>query len=78
MRFPPNLSFLVNFIVDLVNFIFNFGFLSLDVQKFLSNLLFDFSTNLDPNLVIFSFVNSSLSSLSKSIKIPNFSPQFII
>ena len=78
MCFPPNLSFLVNFILDLVNFIFTFGFLSLHVQKFLSNSLFDFSTNLDPNLVIFYSLNSSLSSLSKSIKIPNFSPQFII
>ena len=43
-------------IIDLVNFIFNFGFLSLHVQKFLSNKLFDFSTNHDPNRVIFLFL----------------------
>ena len=59
MCFPPNLSSciikLLFRIVDLVNFIFNFRFLSLLVWKFLSNSLFD-------------FVDSSLSSLSKSIK----------
>ena len=64
--------------VDLVNCIYNFKFLTLLVQKFLPNLLFDFSSNLDPNQVIFDSVDSSLSSLSKSIKIPNFSPQFIV
>ena len=55
--------------IDLVNLVFNFGFLSLQVHKFLSNLLFDFSTNLDPNRVIFDFVDSSLSSLYKSINL---------
>ena len=64
--------------VDLVNFVFNFRFLSLHVWKFLSNLLLDFSSNLDPNRVIFDSVDFFLSSLSKSIKIPNFSPQFIV
>ena len=81
MCFPPNLfSYIIKLfrIVDLVNFAFNFGFLSLHVQKFLSNSLFDFSVNLDPNPVIFYSVDSYLSSISKSIKIPNFSPQFII
>ena len=82
MCFPPNLSSCIirlQFrILDLVNFIFNLGFLPLRVQKFLPNLLFDFSANLDPNRVIFYSVDSSLSSLSKSIKIPNFSPHFII
>ena len=56
-------------IVYLVNFIFNFGFPSLRIRKFLSNSLFDFSANLDPNWVIFYSVDLSLSSLSKSIKI---------
>ena len=65
-------------IVDLANFVYNFGFLSLRVQKFLYNSLFDFSMNLDPNQVIFDFMDFSLSFLSKYIKIPNFSPQFII
>ena len=65
-------------IVDLVNFIFNFRFLFLRVWKFLSNFLFDFSANLDPNRVIFDSVDLSLSSLSKYIKISNFSPHFII
>ena len=36
-------------------------------------LLFDFSANLDPNQVIFDYVDSSMSSLSKIIKIPYFS-----
>ena len=65
-------------IVDLVNFIFNIGFLSLCVRKFLSNSLLDFSANLDPNRVIFYSLDSSLSSLSKYIKPLNFSPQFIV
>ena len=33
--------------------------------------------NLDPNYVIFNFVDSMLSSLSKYIKIPNFLAHFI-
>ena len=82
MCFPSNLlSCIINLlfrIVDLVNFVFNFGFISLRVRKFLSNLLIDFSTNLDPNQVIFYSVDSSLNSLSKSINFPNFSPQFIV
>ena len=65
-------------IVDFFNFIFNFGFLSLHFRKFISNSLIDFSANLDPNRVIFYLMDLSLSSLSKSIKIPNSSPQFII
>ena len=59
-------------------FRFYFKFLSLRVQKSLPNLFFDFSANIDPNRVIFYSVASSLSYLSKSIKIPNFSPQFIV
>ena len=55
-------------IIDLVNFIFNFRFLSLRVPKFLSNLFLDFSANLDPNRVIFYSVELSLSFLSKFIK----------
>ena len=51
--------------MDLVNFVFNFGFLSLRVWKFLPNLIFDFFANLDPNRVIFDFVDLSLSFLSK-------------
>ena len=81
MCFPPNLLsciiILLFRIINLANFIFNFGFLSLRARKFLSNLLFDFFANLDPNRVIFDSVDFSLSSLSKSIKIPNFSPHFI-
>ena len=46
-------------IIDLVNFVFNFEFLSLHVQKFLSNSLIDFSANLDPNRVIFYSLNLS-------------------
>ena len=65
-------------IVDLVNLVFNFEFLSLRVRKFLPNSLFDFSANLDRNQVIFDFVDSSLSSHSKYVKIPNFSPEFIV
>ena len=45
MYFPPNLfSCIIRLyfrIVDLVNFVFNFGFLS--------NSVIDFSANLDPN-----------------------------
>ena len=59
MCFPPNISScIINLqfrIVDLANFVFNFLFLSLRVQKFLSNSLIDFSANLDPNLVILYF-----------------------
>ena len=43
---------------------FYFEFRSLRVQKFLSNLLFDFSVNLDPNRMIFDSMDSSSSSLS--------------
>ena len=58
-------------IVDLVNFIFYFGFLFLCVQKFLSYSLFDFSANLDPNQVIFDSMDSSL------ILFPNLSKYLI-
>ena len=47
-------------------------------MKFLSNLLFDFSVYLDLNRVIFDSMDSSLSSLFKSITFPNFLPQLII
>ena len=47
-------------------------------MKFLSNLLFDFSVNLDLNRVIFDSMDLSLSSLLKSITFPNFSPQLIV
>ena len=40
-------------------------------------LLIYFSMNLDPIYVIFDFVNSSLSYLSKNIKIRNFLIEFI-
>ena len=40
-------------------------------QKFLSCSFDDFSANLDPNLVIFDFVDLSSSFLSKNIKTPN-------
>ena len=82
MCFPSNiLSCIIRLqfrIVDLVIFVFNFGFLSLHVRKLLSTLLFDFSANLNMNQVIFYSMNLSLSFLFKSIKILNFSPQFII
>ena len=65
-------------IVDLVNFIFNSGFLSLHVRKFLPNSLFDFFVNLDANQVSFDSVDLSLSSLSKNINFPNLSPQFVV
>ena len=78
--FPPNISsynIIFQFrIVDLVNF--NFGFHYLFVKKFLSYSLVDFFVNLDPNLVIFYSVDWPLSSLSKFIKNPNFSPHFIV
>ena len=81
MCYPPNfLSCIIKLkfrILDLVNFIFNFGFLFLDVQKFLSSSLFDFSANLNPNRVIF-FCGFAFEFLSKSIKITNLSPQFIV
>ena len=47
-------------------------FCCLRVQKFLLNLLVDFSTNLDPNYVTFNYMDFSLIYLSKNIKIPNF------
>ena len=47
-------------------------------MKFLSNLLINFSANLDLNYVIFYSVDSPLSYLSKNIKIPNLSPHFIV
>ena len=65
-------------IVNLVNLVFDFGFLCNRIRKFLYNLLVDFSVNLDPNRVIFDSVDLSLSSLSKSNNFPNFSTQFIV
>ena len=50
----------------------------LRVQKFLPNLLIDFSMNLDSNIVIFDSVDFFSSYLSKNIKTPNLSPQFIV
>ena len=41
-------------------------------------MLFDFSTNLDPNKVIFDFVDFSMSIFSKITKIYNFSPQLLV
>ena len=41
-------------------------------------LLVDFSSNLDPNSVIFDLVDSSLSYLLKDLKIPNYSSQFFV
>ena len=82
MCFLPNFSsciIILQFrIIDLDNFRFYFEFLSLRIQKFLFNLFFDFFVNLDPNRLIFDYIDSSLSFLSKSIKILNFSPQFIV
>ena len=81
MCFHPNLSSciirLYLIIIDLVNFVFS-DFSLLVFKKFLSNSMFNFSMNLDLNRAIFHSVDSSFSSLSKSITIPNFSPQFII
>ena len=48
------------------------------VQKFLSNLLMDFSMNLDPNFVIFYSVDLPSSYLYENIEILNFSPHFIV
>ena len=82
MFFLPNiLSCIIRLsfrIIDLDNFLFYYQFLSLRIQKFLPNLLFDFSTNLDQNRVIFDSVDLSMSSLFKSMKTPNISPQFIV
>ena len=47
-------------------------------RNFSLSLLVDFSANLDPNSMIFDSMDSILSYLSKSIKIPNFSPHFIV
>ena len=82
MFFVPNLlSCIIRLefrIVDLVNLVSNFRFLSLRVRKFIPNSLFDFSANLEPSRVIFYSVDSSLSSLSKNTNFPNFSLQFIV
>ena len=73
MYFPPNLfSCIIKLqfrIFNLVILVFNSEFLSFGIQKFLPNSLFDFSANPNPNRVIFDFIYSFLSSLSKSIKI---------
>ena len=47
-------------------------------QNFISCSFDDFSVNLDPNPVIFDFVDLSLNLLSKNIKIPNFYLHFIV
>ena len=82
MYFSPNLlSCIIRFlfrIIDLDNYRFYFGFLSPRVQIYFYNLLMNFSTNPDPNQVIFDSVALSLSYLFKSIHFPNFSPQFIV
>ena len=41
------------------------------MHKFIFDLLIDFSTNLDPNFVIFDYVDLPSSYISKNIKIPN-------
>ena len=40
--------------------------------------LLDFFVNTNPNMVIFNFVDSSWSLLSKNTSFPNFSLQFIV
>ena len=70
-----NLNFesLISRTLDLISVfsLFTFGFST-------QFLLVYFFTNLDPNPMFFYCVDSSLSCLSKNIKISNFSPQFII
>ena len=53
-------------------------FLSLFMIKFSLLILLHSSTNIDPNQVIFDYVDSSWSSLSKKTNVPNFSPLIII
>ena len=65
-------------IVIELNLVFNFGLCSSDFWKFHRTSLFDFSAITNPNRVIFDFVDTSLSYLSKSTIFPNFSPQFIV
>ena len=80
--FHPNLYFNnIRFqfrIVNLFNFIFNFGFLSLRDPNFSVNFGRRFLRESYPNSVIFDSVDLILSSLFKYIKIPNFSPQLIV
>ena len=47
-------------------------------QKFLSGSFVDFSRKSYPNLVIFDSIDSSLSTISKNIKLSNFYHHFII
>ena len=47
-------------------------------QKFCSCSFDDFSAKSDPNSMIFDSVDSSLSPLSKNIKLPNFYPHLIV
>ena len=47
-------------------------------QKFLSCLFDDFFVNLDPNLVIFDSMDSSVSFLSKDTEFPNFCLHVIV
>ena len=53
-------------------------FCEFQFQKFLSCSFDDFSAKSDPNSVIFDFVDSSSSLLSKNIKFPNLYPHFIV
>ena len=74
---PITLDFNFELYVKSISFLI-LVFRYLFVRKFLSNSLVDFSTNIDPNFVMFDFVDSPSSSLSNKIKISNFSPHFIV
>ena len=74
---PITLDFNFKSYVNLISILISV-FCYLHVQKFLLDLLVDFSANLDLNSVIFDSMDSFLSYLSKNIEIPNFSPQFIL
>ena len=74
---PITLDFIFESYIKLIlNLILIFR--SLCVRKILPNSLVDLSMNLDPNYVIFDFVDTSSSCLFKNIKILNFSPRFIV